>query len=400
MPESLGVPNSHYLKAYQRHRTEPFDIFLYQLEDGSRSRFVRASIGIMPGITWFHDLFFQDLGPEATHTSPWESSIQQILDPSVPFPDRAVAPHQLWPRAFRELSLSPVSLFSSQWALAESRTMISSRIESHLGAHRCSLLPVPVEKAEAAPLPARDVLRVVTPAGPGHEGRAHKFLPALKALNSPWHLTWLLAPDERGAAEALVREFDLSPRVTLQFGRTPAAWAAMLRSAHVALHLHTSSFGHLAPFLHMSLASGRLAVVSDMAQGEDIPASAAMRIIPGISEGMQLVHALRAAQEIDILQATEPARRYVDQHHSPHAVAARLSTLLREAAPLLASPMAKWEHLYARAHDALMSEVRELVGGANDAGLDPFARLVSPAIGEISMGVPGRRVAEHPAPAT
>lgn len=378
-----GVPHHHYLKAYQRHRDEPFDLFFYQLEDGRRSRFVRSSIGIVPGVTWFHDLFFLDLGPEATHTSPWEHSIKQFYDSSLPFADRSVAPHQLWPRAYRELSLSPLNLFTSQWALTESQTMLSNRIEGELGAHASECLKVPIELGEQAPLPSRSTLRVVALCGTGLESRAHKLLAALRGLSHPWHLTWVVEGGDLRAAEMLLREFEAGERVTLATGSSPTEWSKLLASAHVAVHLRTSCFGHLAPHLQLSLASGRLTVISDMAQGEDLPEGVACKVTPGISEASQLRSILAGACEIDISAATAPARSYVASEHSPDKIAQQLIRLLSEAAVLLRAPMRRWEELYKNARSELLREVSNLMGSAADAGLAPFSRVMSPAVDEL-----------------
>ncbi len=381
--EVIGLPHHHYLKAYQRHRAEPFDLFFYQLEDGRRSRFVRSSIGIVPGVTWFHDLFFLDLGPEATHTSPWETSIKQFYDASHPFADRAIAPHQLWPRAYRELSLSPLNLFSSHWAYTESQTMLSNRIEGELGAHRSERLKVPIELGEQAPLPPRETLRVVALCGTGLEGRAHKLLAALRDLSPAWHLTWVVENSDLRAAEILVREFEAGERVRLVPGCSAAEWSRLLESAHVAVHLRASCFGHLAPHLQLSLGSGRLTVVSDMAQGEDLPDHVACKVTPGISEASQLRSILTAACEMDISAATAPARSYVASEHAPALIAQQLSSVLRQAAVSLREPMRRWQGLYHKANAELLREVSELMGSSSDAGLSPFARVMEPAIEEL-----------------
>lgn len=379
----LGAPHHHYLKAYERHRTEPFDLFFYQLEDGARSRFVRSSIGIMPGVTWFHDLFFSDLGPEATHTSPWELSIKQFYDPSLPFADRSVAPHQLWPKAFREISLSPVSLLSSPWALTEAKTMISDRIENAPGAHRIELLKIPVETFPPMLLPSTDTLRVAALSGAAREGRAHKFLPALKMLKSPWALTWLVEPSEQAAAEVLIREFSVDSNVRLVVGRSVARWREALADSHIALHLRSSSFGHLGPYLQLSMAAGRLTIVSDMAQGEDLPDDVICKVTPGISEGTQLLSIFEAFRSLDIERATETARAYVRLEHSPQRIAETLEGNLEVAASQLAQPMKRWEEIYAKARTALLDEVSALTGEATAAELYPFSRIVTPVISEL-----------------
>ena len=380
--EYLGVPHFHHLKAYQRHREHPFDLFFYQLEDGKRSRFVRSSCGIIPGITWFHDLFFEDLGSEATHTSPWEHSIKQYYDPALAFSDRAIAPHQLWPRAFRELSVSPICLFSSKWSLSEAETMLSARVECDGMSHRRELLSIPIEPFSPPPIPSNETLHVATMAGVGHEGRPHKFLAALRALKTPWKLRWILEPSERATAEVLLREFGVGENVELCYGRSMAAWKTALGSAHVALHLRSTSFGHLAPYLQLSLASGRLTVVSDLAQGEDLPDNVAVKITPGISEAAQLLAVLEQAASLDIAALTAQARSFVSQEHNAARIASALSTTWSHYASALASPMKRWQSLYSNARTALLNEVRSLADGESEA-ISPYSQVVSPVLSDL-----------------
>ena len=382
--EWCDTPHQHYLKAYQRHRQKPFDVFFYQIEDGKRSRFVRSSIGIMPGVTWFHDLFFEDLGPEATHTSPWEHSIQQFYDPSLPFSGRLTAPHQLWPRAFRELSLSPLCLFSSQWALTESKTMVSDRLESELGAHRAAFLGIPVAPQTFPPLPRAETLRVASLCGVGHEGRPHKALRALSSLKHPWTMSWLIDPSEQRAAERLLREFAVEGRVELVVGRTPEQWSRLLATAHVALHLRTSSFGHLGPYIQLSLLSGRLTALSDMAQGEDFAGELVCKIAPGTTEASQLLHLFERAASLDVSSMTKDAVESIKSHHSPDLIAQQLSQLLESASDNLRVSMAKWDTLYERARLTLFDEVRSIVNSGDTPGLSPYSRIIEPSLSALS----------------
>lgn len=379
--DAHGLPHHHFLSACRRHQEAPFDLFFYQLEDGISCRFVRGHIGLIPGVTWLHDLFFNDLGPEACHTSPWETSIKQFYDPSEPFYDRAKAPHQLWPRAYREVSLSPVALFSSRWAHREFSTMVSNRLESTVGSHRADVLPVPISGAIERTQRQDGVFKIASASVPGIEGRGHKLFSVLKELSCAWHLSWMIDPVEKNAACELLQEFGVEDRVTLVSPRTTEGWIEVVAASDVALHLHTSPFGHLAPFVQLSLAAGIPTVVSLSAQGEDLPSDVVFQVVPGLDEGGQLrgiLEGVRRESASSLLGST--GQRYVLEWHHADRVADLLAEGFIEWAPHVGYVMDRWSRVAERAKQALMSEVRSLVDGDLVRGISPFEMVMKPGL--------------------
>jgi len=380
-----GIPQYHYLNAYRRHRENPFDIFFYQLEDSKSSRFIRAHIGLMPGVTWFHDFFFHDLGPEACHTSPWETTIRQFHDPSIPFADRSVAPHQLWPRGYREASLSPVTLFSSAWARNEFSTMVSNRIESFDGGHLAEVLSIPVEEFRKPKRGASGLWRIASASLAGIEGRSHKLLPALKQLKVPWQLTWMVNESERGTALDVAREFGLEDRIELISPRTCESWERIVQASDLALHLHTSPFGHLTPYVQISLATGTPTAVSYAAQGEDFPADVVFHVEPGLHESTQL----RAICEGVIEGHShhrygQRGRDHIRTSANVDTVAARLSEILVEAAPRVREVMKRWAIVQRHAEVELLREVRALVDLDTIPGISPYEHTIANALSELA----------------
>jgi hypothetical protein len=379
--DAQGLPHHHFLSACRRHQEAPFDLFFYQLEDGISCRFVRGHIGLIPGVTWLHDLFFNDLGPEACHTSPWETSIQQFYDPREPFYDRAKAPHQLWPRAYREASLSPVTLFSSRWALREFSTMVSNRLESTDGSAQADLLPVPVASAIEGTQQQDGVFKIASASVPGIEGRGHKLFSVLKDLSCAWHLSWMIDPVEKNAACELLQEFGVEDCVTLVSPRTTESWIKIVAASDLALHLHTSPFGHLAPFVQLSLASGTPTVVSLSAQGEDLPANTAFQVVPGLAEGVQLREIIEGVRQNSASGSLGSAgQRYVLEVHEADRVANLLSDGFIEWAPHVGYVMDRWSRIAERAKQTLMSEVRSLVDRDVVPGISPFEMVIRPGL--------------------
>jgi hypothetical protein len=390
----LGVGINHYLNAYKRHRDQPFDLFFYQLEDSKACRFIRGHIGLVPGVVWVHDLFCSDLGPEACHTSPWELSIRQFFDPNLDFSDRQKAPHQLWPRAFRETSLSPVVLFSSKWALSEFSRMVSNRLESSDGMHFSGVVPVPVslppqfDRSHAE----SSQFNIATLSVAGIEGRSHKVLPVLRELNCDWRLTWLIDPQERATAQGLVAEFGISvDRVTFIEERSAERWGKIVAESDLALHLHTSPFGHLAPFLGISLAHECPVITACSAQGDDLPDSVVFKITPGLHESAQLREIL-----LELIAATEvsnkryiygaPGLTYAREYFNPERIARLLSDVLVEQAPQVSYVMDRWRAISKRADKALLSEVRGLVSAGECDVVSAYDSVLAPSLEELGWG--------------
>jgi hypothetical protein len=378
------IKHNHYLNAYKRHRENPFDLFFYQLEDGIPGRFVRTQLGMMPGVTWVHDIFLGDLGAEATHTSPWEHTISQFHDVAVPFSDRGHLPHQLRPHAYREVSVSPVVLFDSHWALKEFSSLVSNRIEHALGAHRGDYMPIPVMTKNARLRRKNDgALSVVSACSPGIEGHPHKILQALGALKHPWNLTWMVSSDEMAKARQVVEEFGAQDNVTFIEGRESGAWEKILEHADVALHLRNSPFGHLGPYLHLSLAMGVPCVVLRAAAGEELPHSAVFSVEGGMFETAQLVGIFEAISRGDAVGCGEAGRRFIQCEAAAGQVAQRLGDLFAEVAPTFVPVLSQWEELYEQAYETLVAEIEPLVELPASQGPSPFELLVKPFVDEV-----------------
>ena len=383
VPNNFGLPSSHYLTAYRQHQQKPFDIFFYQLEDSKACRFVRAHCGLIPGVTWFHDLFYQDLGPEAFHTSPWETSVAQYHDPSVRFYDRSKAPHQLWPRAYRETSISAAVLFSSPWAWSEYKRMVSARVEGLSGEHPTEVLSIPMPVTRRAERTSADTLRIAAASVVGIEGRMHKVLPSLRGLSVPWKLTWMVSAEEEFAARSLVQEFGVLDSVVIRVGKTIRNWEDILDTTDVALQLHVSVFGHLAPFAQMSLSQGIPTVVSRAGQGEDFPDTSVFHVIPGSHEGRQVQEIIEAVARHGSSACGSNGRKLVRTAHDPATIAQTLSSLLTDWAPHVAYVMDRWERLRCRGQQTLLNEVRALVEQGDRSGVAPFQRVIQEPLRDL-----------------
>ena len=56
LPSVCGCSVFPYQRAFLRHESDPFDVFIYHLEDHPAASFVKAGMGVWPGIVFVHDL--------------------------------------------------------------------------------------------------------------------------------------------------------------------------------------------------------------------------------------------------------------------------------------------------------------------------------------------------------
>jgi hypothetical protein len=359
----------HYVTCYRIHKESPFDLFFYQLEDIKSARFVRMHLGLMPGVVWVHDVYLQDQGPEGLLVSPWERTISQYWDQKQGFLDRKIPPHQLFPRAIREMSLSPALLFSSEWGLREYKNFISQKIETFPGSQITEYLPVPVQGKNFSRLSAREkFVRIASVSPVGVEGRAYKLFAALSELKENWQLTWLINSADRAKAFSLIEEFKVNDKVRIEEGVSPEAWIKILERSDVALHMNRSAFGHLSPYLPISLTIGVPVVVTDSVEGAAIPNDLVFRVKPGLFEAAEFKalfeHLIETSCEHHQNRTVEYAKKYdIDN------VSSKLIEFLNRASFPVGKCIKQWTDLQSRARQSLFDEVLQI----NSAGEDYLA---------------------------
>ncbi len=378
--EHLGLPRFNTLNAYQRHRVNPFDLFFYQVEDGAAGRVVRTQVGIMPGITWMHDTFLSDPGAEGIHTSPWERSLQQMLDLSLPFLERDDLPLQPQPSGDRETSVSPVVLYNSEWAEGTLHRFISGRLEYAAGGHASDYIPVPVSLiADQRSAGTERPLQILATGTTRLEGRAHKFLPAVADSKRACHLTWVIEPSERADAQRMVNEFGVGEKVTIVEGNYPERWRELVAASDLALLLNSNPHARLSPYLELSMAAAVPAVVMRCGRGEQLSSDVAFVVEPGLHETAQLVEILQSVTHENSRPLGKKGETLTREENEPSRVASKLGDIFTRSAPALVGVMRAWDGLYKRGETALLQEIKTLVDapvgdmpGASEIIVTPF----------------------------
>ena len=391
--EHLGVPRFHYLTAYDRDRSAPFDLFFYQLEDGRVGRAARTQIGIMPGITWVHDPFIFDPGAEGIHNSPWRRTIAQYNDEALPFVKRNQPGEQLRGWAERELRSSPVALFSDRRALAQFRAVSSTGGDSlnEGGAAEYLSMPIAALAKPRTPRSDNEPISIVAIGGTGIEGRMRRALPALTRLSQSWRLTWVVDADERADAQHLLAQYHIHHRlsetdenapVTLLSEKSIGKWRELLSTSDVALLLG-KPHERLSPFLELSMAAGVPAIVMRRARSDSAVNDGVLSISSGTDESAQCFTFLARLAEDRGYPIGEKARQHVEREHTPQAVALQLGELWHRFAPVIREKREQQKRLYGRAEEALEGEIRHLIDTAPPITGDLFDIIVSKTLSEI-----------------
>lgn len=391
--EHLGVPRFHYLTAYHRDRSAPFDLFFYQLEDGRLGRATRTQIGITPGITWVHDPFLFDSGAEGIHNSPWRRTVAQYNDEALPFVKRNQPGEQRRGWAERELRSSPVALFSDRRALAQFRALSSTGGDSLNGRGTAEYLPMPIAALAKPNTPVSDnePFSVVAIGGTGIEGRMRRALSALSRLSQSWRLTWVVDADERENAQRLLAQYHIHHRlneteenapVTLLEGRSIVKWRELLSTSDVALHLG-KPHERLSPFLEFSMAAGVPVILMRRALSDGALNDRVLSISSGTDESAQCFTFLARLANKRGDPIVKRAAQFIEQEHAPHEVARKLGDIWQRFAPIIREKRDQHKRHYGRAEAALEEEIKRLIDSAPPIAGDLFDTIVSKTLDEI-----------------
>jgi hypothetical protein len=198
----------------------------------------------------------------------------------------------------------------------------------------------------------------------------------------------MLDQEEVERARLLVREFGIEDgKVSFVSPRSPEAWAEVVRESDLAAFLHVSTFGHLAPYVQISMGLGCPTVVARAAQGEDLPEDVAFHIVPGMHEAAQFMAIVEAVKAGDVMAYGAPGRRYAQSVGDLTTVSAQLTDVLTSSAVDLSIVMERWSALGVRAQEALCEEVRGLVGSQPGCvGPDAFDEVITPSMRELGWG--------------
>lgn len=374
-----GFPAFHYLRLIEMHQAKPFDVVFYQVENRALANFVRAAIGILPGVTLFHDFLLSVDGPAPYCSSPWADTIAKVRGTLATWQKRQNDDTRRGPQAFREAGYSPVCIFSDERSKAEYLGNISSAATEEGTASRkhSYYLPYPVTPFSLDEGGSQEIVYCGTP---NIEHRAHKMLQAIAGMPNV-SLNWLIEERERPQADELLREFD-AKNVTLVSGRSPEKWRQMVASARLALHPVFSAFGNGDAYLPISLMAGAPVIAIRYGAIDCLPDEVVCKIDAGYSEISAYKKAISALLALPRDEAGAAGRHFAEEFHNADLVASELAGIFMREANYLRASMQRWESVQADARAELMREVVSLL--PQSAGEDESTKkVITTALGSL-----------------
>ena len=354
-------PTYHYLTAADRQRAQPYDAFVYQVEDSRRTDFARMHLGLIPGVVLFHSYLLSSDGPEPMLNSPWRDVVRHYQDGQVGWPDRMKTQPKDSKLALRESGLALVSIFSSERDIGEYRRL-----------HQEQLLPERTEGAWYLPVPVPAFSRSLDDAvsgqkkkvlfcGPARiESRVHKLLEALSPVQEALELCWLVAEEDKERAQGLLDEFAIRS-VQLHTGLNPQRYQEQLSRAWAAVHTRFSVFGHTSPYLELSLMAGVPVLVTDFGAAEHLPDSVVFKIPPGDQESLYMRAVLQRVCAGDVPLHMPRSREFALERFDRNAVASELSAILERSLPQMRTALERWQTLEHEARQSVALEAGALL---------------------------------------
>lgn len=345
----------HYLKAFAHDAEKPFDIFFYQIENDPRLNFARAHLGLIPGITYFHNFNFTNYGPEPLLNSPYQDVVAKFNAIESSWFARDKKYKRSGPAALREAELSPVSIFSSAHSLNEYKSAVTLKLKlDEREALNAFYLPYPVsgeiEKCEPG-----EAFNLAFAGSVNIENRAHKVLAAISKVDEPIRVHWMVKPEEVGRAEEILREFNVE-NSELYPAHNSKAWKEILSKCDGAVHTLFSAYSHPEPFLAISLAAGVPSIVTNYGSIEYLPDNVVFKIRPGNTEALEIEGAIKAISHKRHELNREMMRKFAIESHDARQIANELAAIFENRVPYLGEIRKRWRRLEVEAKESLVQE--------------------------------------------
>lgn len=371
----------HYLKAFEHNKQDAFDIFFYQLEDDSRSNFVRSHMGLIPGITYFHHFNLTNYGPEPLLNSPYSDIVDKFNTDGNDWPDRKNKYKPKGPAAFREAALSLVSIFSSSHNLDEFKRQVKTRLkQSAENTLDAFYLPYPVNNQimKVGNKDEPDVFKIAFVGSTRIENRAHKVLSAISKLKNPYKLFWMLDKNELPLAKDLLEEFGISD-VKLCGNVNAETWEQITDKSDCAVHTLFSVYGHNEPFLGISMSSGLPSIVTNFASTETLPDNLVYKIQPGDRESLEMTEVMNSIQQGHSKFESQELMKYCKEVYDSKQVALELASIFIKRKEYLTGMLNSWKKLESDALKSLLAESDGLLDQDNPT----FRAFIEPALQEL-----------------
>jgi glycosyltransferase involved in cell wall biosynthesis len=336
----------HYLSALRHHKEDPYDLFFYNLDDSEESNFIRMHMGVMPGVTLFHDLLLKSEDPAPLTFSVWPELLKEFNFGSNAVSVKKYGQPDRGAFAFREIALSPISLFASPRLVGEARRLAKeslARIPNFMGTDKLYLpYPVTVPRHMQPVRDSNSAPRIGFFGAPSIENRAAKVCQAMRDIKGEF--VWMLPSASLIQAKEMAHEYGLL-NVTFVEDSSPLAWSRLVGGLDVAVHTYFSLYGTLGPCVQMSLATGVPTIVTSFAESEFLPNSVVFKVEPGHQEVNQIRATIQSIldldrRELDVIGAN--CRAFAAENNSAEIVGRELCAVFSRARAILEPFYRRW----------------------------------------------------------
>lgn len=327
--KELPFPAFHFLRIAERDEAQPFDVFVYNIEDHPSTLFCKHAAALYPGIVVFHDL-------ELSRMSPEKDTVAKLLcEASVAIVKNA---HGLYDEQIQR-----------------------SKVPAYVTANPISTSMFPERGAAREKLQLKEgTFAICFTASVPLEDRLFAVLDG-----APQRTHWLLfsAHERRFAEQFLARR---SANVELLDVFTFDALRSILPAFDLLVAPKFDVRRDMSIALPLAWAAGVPTIGLDFGPATELPNDMMLRIHPGRGEAKELTLAIKAVSEDANLRATlcTSARRYVELVCDPVLVVADLLAILSEQDGLMRDRLAAKREIYRVATKHVLTKAERELGFA------------------------------------
>ena len=419
----LGRRVFHYLRADERAKAEAFDLFVYQLEDSPRCRFVQNFIPVWPGVTILHDLNLRQLELSKLTHGTTEVQLNEHMEEVFGTGAARVGDYQVrgWSiEAFDRLYPEGEESVRNSGLVVVGALAIKSRLEKLFPHMPIVNLPFPIETQSPGSvrqvrhrfrrtlsIPQNEIVIGFTGERP-LINRTYAVLEAFSALYQGYiqrpvvstagvRLLWIVS-DSRAEEEALdlitrhVADEAVANSITVAQASGIDTLVSLLSTVDIYCGVYFDENRGLPLSLLMALARGIPSVVSDIGASRELPTGAVLKCPVGKGEAQMLKLALEELMRNSSLakELHNNAIGFIQLVMDPKAIVADLNLLFAEHSLAIKQQLDAAEGKYADAQEGILlsmlneASFSEMGNNEESPLLIEFAKMVKGSANDFS----------------
>jgi|GEM_PF-6619079 len=369
--EKEGIKFTNYRKARVNHKTNPYDLFFYNLEDNDELSFIRMHIVQIPGIVYFHDFIHSNYGPIPMVNSAWHLNCENYNQSKFISYERLDEKYQKIPHAHRESAYSLISLLSSAAFNVDFSNVIKDQIKFNTDKRNIYFPTAASEKFYNIKPKENELLNIAFSGCSQFDSRSHKFLPVLEKFNDKIMFHWMLDKKFEGHANKLLSENNIT-NFKIYNSKSENTWYDILLESDLVLHTKFSFYKNISPFLEMSLAAGKYIITNNFHFADYIPETAAFKVNVGSKESLEYDSIINKFINIKKIGTNIVAREFAQSFYNKDINFNFLKNLIIKNLDSFKKHNALWADFEKQASQSLLNEMKSYVGNIGLDIIDPI----------------------------